>query len=168
VIRIGATATPPSAAAPAAPGTLGAVRRGLLGRCPACGEGKLFGRYLKVVPECSACGLELHHHRADDFPPYIVMFIVGHLVGYGIYISETRFDDVPLWLHIAVWPALTLVLSLVLLQPVKGAVVGLQYALGMHGFAQAARMRAAPAEGIGEDGLERRARRGTANEVRDR
>ena len=111
-----------------------AVLRGALGRCPACGEGRLFGRFLKVAEDCGACGQHFGHHRADDFPPYLVMFAVGHIVGYGIYVAETRFDDVPLWLHVALWPTLAIVLSLALLQPVKGAVVGLQYGLGMHGF----------------------------------
>jgi uncharacterized protein (DUF983 family) len=111
-----------------------AVRRGAAGRCPSCGRGRLFPRFLKVAEACEACGQELHHHRADDFPPYIVIFIVAHLVGTGILIAETRFEDTPLWFHLAVWPLLTVVLCLVLLQPVKGAVVGLQYALRMHGF----------------------------------
>ena len=119
---------------------LRAMGRGALSRCPACGKGRLFGRFLKVVDQCEACGTEFHHHRADDFPPYIVMFLVGHLIGYGILMTETRME-VPLWFHLALWPALTLILCLVLLQPVKGAVVGLQYALGMHGFG-AARARA--------------------------
>ena len=122
-----------------------AVQRGFLGRCPACGWGRLFGRFLKVADHCDACGQEFHHHRADDFPAYIVMFLVGHVVGYGIYTAETRFDDVPLWLHAAVWPLLTLVLCLALLQPVKGAIVGLQYALRMHGFG--ADRGAAPPDG---------------------
>ena len=117
-------------------GLMKAVGRGLRGRCPACGEGKLFGRFLKVRETCESCGLELHHHRADDLPPYLVIFLVGHLIGYSILTAETRFEA-PLWFHLVLWPSLTLVLALVLLQPVKGAVVGLQYALGMHGFAPA-------------------------------
>ena len=43
-----------------------------------------------------------------------------------------------------VWPVFTLLFALVLLQPVKGAVVGLQYALGMHGFATLPRSRPVP------------------------
>ena len=116
--------------------TLPAMKRGFLGHCPACDRGRLFRRFLKVVDRCEACGTELHHHRADDLPPYIVIFIVGHLIGYGILMTETRME-VPLWVHLAIWPLLTLILSLLLLQPVKGAVVGLQYALGMHGFGTA-------------------------------
>jgi uncharacterized protein (DUF983 family) len=119
-----------------APGLLASVKRGLLNRCPACGRGRLFPAFLKVTDSCDDCGVALHHQRADDLPPYIVIFIVGHVVGYGILTAETRFD-VPMWLHLALWPGLTLILSLLLLQPVKGAVVGLQYALGMHGFAAA-------------------------------
>lgn len=113
-----------------------ALARGLKGRCPACGGGQLFPRFLKVADRCAECGADLHHHRADDLPPYIVILIVGHILGWGILMAETEFE-VALWLHLAVWPLLALVLSLLLLQPVKGAVVGLQYALGMHGFGAA-------------------------------
>lgn len=116
------------------PSGLVAVWRGFKGRCPCCAKGRLFGRFLKVADICDVCGLEFHHHRADDLPPYLVIFFVGHLVGWGIYISEIEFEGTPLWFHLAVWPALTVVLALGLLQPSKGAVVGLQFALGMHGF----------------------------------
>ena len=119
-----------------------AVARGLAGCCPACGGGALFARFLRVAESCQACGAELHHQRADDLPPYIVIFVVGHLLGWFILMAETRFET-PLWLHLALWPALALVLSLALLQPAKGAVVGLQYALGMHGFGDARERRAA-------------------------
>jgi uncharacterized protein (DUF983 family) len=126
-----------------APGRVLSMKRGFVGHCPACDKGRLFGPFLKVVDHCDACGTEFHHHRADDLPPYLVMFIVGHVVGYGILLTETRLE-MPMWAHLALWPALTLVLCLALLQPVKGAVVGLQYALGMHGFgaARAARKKA--------------------------
>ena len=126
----------PSVAGARNPGRMLSVRRGFLGRCPACGQGRLFGRFLKVVDACEVCGTEFHHHRADDFPPYIVVFIVGHVVGYGIYVVETRFE-LPAWVNMAIWISIALVLALALLQPVKGAVVGLQYALGMHGFGAA-------------------------------
>ena len=38
------------------------------------------------------------------------------------------------WVHAALWGPLTLGLTLGLLQPVKGAIVALQWKLGMHGF----------------------------------
>jgi uncharacterized protein (DUF983 family) len=129
--------------------TLTAMKRGLLCRCPACDKGRLFRGFLKVVDHCESCGTEFHHHRADDLPPYLVMFIVGHLIVYGILTTETRME-MPLWVHLAIWPLLTLILSLALLQPVKGAVVGLQYALGMHGFGAAREKRRAERENVGD------------------
>src|SRR5690606_40509412 len=57
-----------------------AMRRGALGRCPECGTGSVFVRYLKVAERCGQCGSELHHHRADDAPPYFTIFIVAHIV----------------------------------------------------------------------------------------
>ena len=130
------TSEPVTPADPAPVRTLPAMGRGFLGRCPACNRGRLFGRFLKVADHCDACGTEFHHHRADDLPPYLVIFLVGHLIGYGILMTETRLE-IPLWAHLAIWPALAMILCLALLQPMKGAVVGLQYALGMHGFGEA-------------------------------
>jgi uncharacterized protein (DUF983 family) len=107
--------------------------RGFLCRCPNCGEGRLFGRFLKVKSECSVCAEAFHHHRADDLPAYLVIFIVGHIVIAG-FMSIEMTSGLGLWQHLAIWVPLTIVGSIVLLQPVKGAVVGLQWALHMHGF----------------------------------
>ncbi len=49
-------------------------------RCPHCGKGKLFRGFLKGVDRCDRCGEEYSHHRADDLPPYLTVFIVGHIV----------------------------------------------------------------------------------------
>jgi uncharacterized protein (DUF983 family) len=110
-----------------------ALKRGFRGRCPRCGEGKLFRAFLKVDNSCSVCGLDFTPHRADDLPAYLVIVIVGHLVVPTALIIETDYSP-PVWLQMAIYLPITLILSLVLLQPVKGAVVGLQWALRMHGF----------------------------------
>jgi len=110
-----------------------AMLRGFRCRCPRCGEGKLFRAYLKTNDTCSVCGLELHHHRADDFPAYLVIVIVGHIIVPMILAVEQNFAP-PYLVHLAVWLPLTLGMSLALLQPVKGAIVGLQWAFRMHGF----------------------------------
>ena len=93
----------------------------------------MFRAYLKVADSCSACGENYEAQRADDLPAYIVLFIVGHIV-VGLLMSTDMEGLWPLWVHMVIWPLLTLILSLGLLQPVKGAVVGLQWALRMHGF----------------------------------
>ena len=120
-----------------------AMLDGFRGRCPACGTGRLFGRYLKVQDACAHCGEELHHHRADDFPAYLVIVIVGHIVVPLVLAVETHLAP-SYWIHLALWLPLTLGLSLTLLQPIKGAVVAVQWFLGMHGFepAKLARIKA--------------------------
>jgi uncharacterized protein (DUF983 family) len=115
-----------------------AISDGALGRCPSCRTGRMFDRYLKVAPECGHCGEELHHQRADDAPPYFVISIVGHLVIGLILWAEMNYAP-PMWVHGAIWIPMTLALSLLMLPPVKGALVGLQWALYMHGFDPAER-----------------------------
>lgn len=110
-----------------------AITRGLRGRCPHCGEGRLFRSFLKVADECPSCGESLHHHRADDLPAYLVIVIVGHIVVPLALMIETNYSPA-VALQLAIYLPLTLLMSLVLLQPVKGAVVGLQWAFRMHGF----------------------------------
>ena len=110
-----------------------AVLRGLRHKCPACGNGRLFRAYLKVADACPDCHEPLHNHRADDAPPYFTIVIVGHIVLPGVLILEQTAAP-PEWLHLALWLPLTIILSLALLPPIKGALVGLQWANRMHGF----------------------------------
>lgn len=110
-----------------------AMKRGFRRRCPRCGNGKLFRAFLKVDDHCSACGLDFTPHRADDLPAYLVIVIVGHIVVPTALLIESNFAP-PVALQLAIYLPLTLVLALLLLQPVKGAVIGLQWALRMHDF----------------------------------
>jgi uncharacterized protein (DUF983 family) len=110
-----------------------AMLRGFLGRCPKCGEGRLFRSYVKTVDRCEHCGEEIHHHRADDFPAYLVVVIVGHIT-LGGFLGVEVATEWPMWLHLAIWVPLTILLALALLRPVKGAIIGMQWALYMHGF----------------------------------
>ena len=109
------------------------LRRGFRGRCPRCGEGKLFRTFLKVDNCCSVCRLDFTPHRADDLPAYLVIVIVGHIMVPTALLIETDYSP-PVWLQLAIYLPLTALMSLALLQPVKGAVLGLQWALRMHGF----------------------------------
>ena len=110
-----------------------ALRRGLMLRCPACGEGRLFRKFLKVTDRCHNCSEALFHHRADDAPPYFTILIVGHVVVPIMLAIELAYMP-PLWVHMTVWPTVTLLLSLALLPRIKGAVIGWQWAARMHGF----------------------------------
>jgi len=110
-----------------------AIRRGLGGHCPNCHRGSLFRAFLKVADCCSVCGEALHHHRADDAPAYFVILIVGHVVVPLALVVEVAYAP-PYWVHAVLWLPLTISLAVGLLQPVKGAIVGWQWANYMHGF----------------------------------
>jgi uncharacterized protein (DUF983 family) len=107
------------------------VLRGFRQRCPNCGAGGLFRRYLKPVACCARCGESYGHIRADDFPPYLTILVVGHLIVPFILIAEQR--GVPGLVQVAVWPALALALTLLLLPRCKGAIIGLMWSLGLSG-----------------------------------
>lgn len=109
------------------------IMRGMLSRCPACGNGHLFRAWLKPVDECASCGEDMHHQRSDDLPPYISIMILGHVAVGGFMMTDTVFL-VPMWVHFAIWVPITILVALLTIQPIKGGVIGLQWALKMHGF----------------------------------
>jgi uncharacterized protein (DUF983 family) len=113
-----------------------AVLRGLLGRCPNCGRGRMFSGFLSVADRCAACGEELFHQRADDFPAYLVIVLVGHIVVPLVLLVETEYAP-PMWLQATVWPALTFGLAMAFIRPIKGAVIAIQWYGKMHGFGEA-------------------------------
>jgi uncharacterized protein (DUF983 family) len=102
--------------------------RGLRGRCPNCGEGKLFYRYLKVEPVCQTCGHDLDRYPSDDGPAYFTILITGHLVVVPLLLFPIIWKSPPA----IVVPCLLVPLAaftLMFLPRVKGAVIGLHYAL---------------------------------------
>lgn len=112
---------------------LPAMRRGSRGRCPACGTGKLFDRYLHVIDQCADCGEALHHHRADDAPAYFTIAVVGKIV-VGLFVWLELAYAPPYWVHAVIFLPLLLTLALTALPIFKGMIVGLQWANYMHGF----------------------------------
>lgn len=110
-----------------------AMRRGALGKCPNCGEGRMFRSYLQVAEGCAVCGEAFHHHRADDAPAYLTILIIGHAFLPFILGIEEVFEP-PIWLHVVLWGTLIPAACVALLRPVKGVIVGLQWASRMHGF----------------------------------
>ena len=110
-----------------------ALARGFAVRCPNCGRGHLFRRFLKVASDCEVCGEDFTPQRADDFPAYLVIVVVGHIVVPSLLAVEVAYAP-PVWLQLLIWLPVTLFSSLALLQPTKGAIVALQWQTGMHGF----------------------------------
>ena len=105
-----------------------AMLRGARGLCPTCGLARAFSGYLRVVPQCAACGTPLGEVRADDAPPYFTVFIVAHVV-VGLMFLTYRAYDPPYWVQMAIWLPVTLVMALALLRPIKGATLGVMLKL---------------------------------------
>ena len=123
----------PPAADPAERPLRPALTLGLRGRCAACGEGPMFDRFLKPSPACRACGQPWDLSRADDFPAYIVILLLGHIL-VPLMIEVNSALTIPLGMQAVLWPGLAVVLAGVMIQPVKGAVIAFQWARRMDGF----------------------------------
>lgn len=100
---------------------------GLAGRCPNCGEGDLFEGFLKVSERCEACGYDLAKADSGDGPAVFVILIAGFLVAFGALFTEVAFHP-PVWVHLVIWLPATLIISLVLLRPLKGVMLAAQFA----------------------------------------
>ena len=103
------------------------IAAGLKGRCPCCGEGRLFSNVLTVAPRCSNCRLDFAFADAGDGPAAFVILIIGFIVVGSALRMEVTVNP-PLWIHFMAWIPLTLVLSLVALRLIKGVLITLQYA----------------------------------------
>jgi uncharacterized protein (DUF983 family) len=102
------------------------ISAGLKGRCPRCGEGKLFSGFLTVGRRCASCGLDYSFADAGDGPAVFVILIIGFVVvGLALWMEVSL--DPPLWLHFILWIPLALVLSLTALRLIKGVLITLQY-----------------------------------------
>ncbi|AOF95852.1 DUF983 domain-containing protein [Sphingobium sp. SA2] len=110
-----------------------ALALALRGRCPACGEGRLFAHFLKPVPACAQCGQRWDLHQADDFPSYIVILLLGHIL-VPLMIEVNSAFAIPLGWQAAIWPTLAFLLAVAMIQPVKGGVIAFQWTRRMAGF----------------------------------
>ena len=106
-----------------------AIWRGTLGRCPNCGQGRLFAGFLRIMPECPSCGEPLGRYRAADGPAFITISVVGLLLIPILGWSFVALRPDPLTLALILTVSVT-VLTLAVLRLVKGAWVG--YLWSMH------------------------------------
>jgi uncharacterized protein (DUF983 family) len=109
------------------------IRRGIMGKCPSCGDATLFQTFLSTHDLCPNCGEEIHHHRADDGPPFFSMFMVTPLV-VAVMIIYEGIATPPVWHHLVIGIGLSTTLCIGLIRPIKGLFVAVQWAKRMHGF----------------------------------
>jgi uncharacterized protein (DUF983 family) len=102
------------------------IARGLAGRCPRCGKGRLFQGFLGLRPRCEACGLDFDFADAGDGPAVFVILIGGAIVVFAALITEVVYQP-PYWVHAALWIPLILIVTLGPLRPIKGLLIALQF-----------------------------------------
>ena len=95
-------------------------------RCPRCGKGKLFKGLLTLRPACPVCGLDLSQADTGDAGAVVVIMLLGVIVVALAFWVEFRFEP-PLWVHGILWPAVTLPLAILIMRPVKAALVAAQF-----------------------------------------
>jgi uncharacterized protein (DUF983 family) len=100
--------------------------RGITGRCPSCGTGRLFAGYLTLAPRCGVCGLDYDFADSGDGPAVFVILVTGFLV-VGAALLVEIFYSPPYWLHGLLWGSLAILLPLVLLRSFKGVLIALQF-----------------------------------------
>ena len=102
------------------------IATGLAGRCPRCGQGKLFSSFLKVADRCSVCDLDLSKADSADGPAFFIMLLVPALIiPIAMWVEFSYMP--PFWLHALLWTPLIIGLSVALLRPLKGVMVALQF-----------------------------------------
>ena len=102
------------------------ARAGLRGRCPRCGEGRMFSGFLAVAPSCGVCGLDYAFADSGDGPAVFGILFIGFLVvGLALWMEVTH--NPPLWLHFLLWVPLVLILSPLALRLMKGLLIAYQH-----------------------------------------
>src|ERR1035438_3735251 len=102
------------------------IARGLRGRCPRCGEGKVFTGFLTLRPACERCGLDFSFADSGDGPAVFVILLGGAIVVFAPLITEVVYQP-PYWVHAVLWLPLVLLVTLAPLRPIKGRMIALQY-----------------------------------------
>jgi len=106
------------------------ISRGARRRCPTCGQGRLFDGFLKIRATCPVCGANNADCPCDDFPPYLTIFAVGHLVIPSLVLTDLHYHP-SVWQQAAIWLPATVLLCLLLLPAMKGATAGFCWAVGL-------------------------------------
>lgn len=102
------------------------ILRGLAGRCPRCGDGRIFTGFLTVAPRCKRCDLDLAFSDAGDGPAVFVILFAGFVVAGAALVTEALYAP-PLWVHALLWLPLAILVCLGPLRPLKGLLIALQY-----------------------------------------
>jgi len=100
-----------------------AMERGALGRCPSCGKGRLFARFLKQVDNCLDCGAQFAGLRADDAAPWLTIIVLGHVFLPLAFLVDLE-TVMPRWAALGIWSLFFTLLAVLMLPRAKGIMLG--------------------------------------------
>ena len=107
-------------------GKVSLVRAALTCRCPKCGQGRLFAGLLAIRDRCPVCGVDLQGSDSGDAPAVAVIFLLSPiLIGAALAVEFSL--SPPLWIHAVLWPVVGIPLAILMMRPLKAAVVGIQF-----------------------------------------
>lgn len=99
---------------------------GIGGLCPRCAARTLFQGLVTFAPRCRACGLDFTSFNVGDGPAAFLVLLVGTLIT-GLAVWLELATEPSFWVHLLIWPALTLVLVVGSLRVAKGMLLTLEY-----------------------------------------
>jgi uncharacterized protein (DUF983 family) len=97
------------------------ILTGIRGRCPRCGEGKLFGGFIKLASRCDVCGLDYGFADPGDGPAFFAISVMSFsVVGFALWFDSAY---APWWIHLVTTLPLLIVVCILPLRPIKGWLV---------------------------------------------
>lgn len=101
-------------------------KTGPLGRCPRCGEGKLFKGFLTLAPSCDNCGLDYSFADPADGPAFFVICF-GCVPSFAMAMWIELAHQAPYWVHLVTSLPFLILTCVPPLRPLKGWLVASEY-----------------------------------------
>jgi len=105
---------------------LSSMKTGTRGKCPRCGEGKIFDGFLTVAKGCKVCGLDYSFADPADGPAFFIqMLFCIPVVVFALWF-EVKFEPA-IWAHFLTTMPLLLLTCILPLRPLKGWLIASQF-----------------------------------------
>lgn len=102
------------------------VQTGLSGRCPECGEGRLFKSLLSFQDSCAACGADFTDEDAGDGPAIFVIFAIGIFI-VPMALAFHMLLNPPMIVTLLLWGSVIIASSLWLLRLLRGVMFNIAW-----------------------------------------
>ncbi|MFP4321751.1 MAG: DUF983 domain-containing protein [Anaerolineales bacterium] len=98
--------------------------RGARGRCPNCGQGRLWQGLFGVGAACPVCGQRFQSQPGDFTGASVLSYALASVVGLAFGLLAVLFFEWPLWLTMTLGVALIVAVVALTYRPLKGLWIG--------------------------------------------